>query len=241
MSPIQLVAFDMAGTTVRDTGEVEHCFLAAAAATGLSADRAQVKAMMGWSKKRVFETLWQQQIGRDHGDFETRVNQSFAEFRDRLETHYRTQPVEPTPGCLETFAELKSRGVLVALTTGFYREVTNIILSRLGWDAGLDGPYVGDINGVIQASVTPSEIYGSEGRPSPYMIQKAMYQLGVKDPQAVIAVGDTPADLAAGINAHCGWSVGVTSGSHSRSQLESCPHHALIDALPELIALIDGL
>jgi phosphonatase-like hydrolase len=241
MVGIQLVAFDMAGTTVRDRGEVQDCFMAAAEETGLQADSARVNAMMGWSKRRVFETLWQDQIGDTQPDYEAQVERSFQAFRDRLETHYRTQPVEPTEGCLETFAWLKSQGILIALTTGFYRQVTDIILQRLGWDAGLNADYVGSSDSIIQVSVTPSEIYNNEGRPAPYLIQKAMYKLGVKDPQRVVAIGDTPSDLAAGINAHCFWSLGVTTGSHTRAELETHPHHGLLDSMTELPARLSSL
>lgn len=239
--PLRLVVFDMAGTTIKDEGEVEACFLAAAEATGLEADSARVTAMMGWSKRLVFETLWSEQIGSDHPDYVAKVDAAFAQFCDRLETHYQTQPVQPTAGCLDTFAWLQAEGIQIALTTGFYRKVTNIILSRLGWDKGLNSDYVGSADSIIQASVTPSEIYNSEGRPAPYMIQKAMYKLGIKDPQAVIAVGDTPSDLQAGINAHCLWSLGVTSGSHGRSQLKQHPNHGLLNSLSELPAKIATL
>lgn len=238
MGTIQLVVFDMSGTTIKDQGEVHDCFLAVAEAMGLTADAAQVNAMMGWSKRKVFETLWQAQLGADHPDYAAKVESSFQQFRDRLEAYYRTQAIEPTEGCLETFAWLQSKGIAIALNTGFYRVVTDIILQRLGWDAGLNADYIGSADSTIQASVTPSEIHNSEGRPAPYMIQKAMYKLGVKDPQAVVAIGDTPSDLAAGINAHCRYALGITTGSHTRAELETHPNHGLLDSLTELQALL---
>ena len=234
MSPIQLVVFDMAGTTVRDENEVYNCFMQAAETTGLTATDKQIVAMMGWSKKLVFQTLWAEQIGEEHPDYQAKVEASYAQFKEALENHYRTQPVQPTAGCLDLFAWLKSQNIQIALNTGFYREVTDIILQRLGWDRGLNSSYVGSPNSTIQASVTPSEIYNNEGRPAPYMLQKAMYTLGVKDPQTVIALGDTPADLEAGINAHCFWSLGVTHGTHTREQLKNYPNHGLLDSLDEL-------
>ena len=234
MSPIQLVVFDMAGTTVRDENEVYNCFMQAAEKTGLTATDSQIVAMMGWSKKLVFQTLWAEQIGEEHPDYPAKVEDSYAQFKEALEKHYRTQPVQPTLGCLNLFAWLKSQNIKIALNTGFYREVTDIILQRLGWDGGLNSHYIGSEESIIQVSVTPSEIYNNEGRPAPYMIQKVMYSLGVKDPQTVIVIGDTPADLEAGINAHCFWSLGVTNGTHTREQLENYPNHGLLDSLDEL-------
>ncbi|MBI4782912.1 MAG: HAD hydrolase-like protein [Oscillatoriophycideae cyanobacterium NC_groundwater_1537_Pr4_S-0.65um_50_18] len=234
---VQLVVFDMAGTTVKDENEVEQCFFAAADATGLRADRDRIISMMGWSKKRVFQTLWQEQLG-DAGDIAPQVEASYRKFKEVLEHHYLTQPVQPTEGCLELFEWLKSQGIQIALNTGFYREVTNIILDRLHWNHGLDQDFIGSKDRVIQASVTPSEIYQQQGRPAPYMIQKAMYQLGVKDPQAVVVVGDTPSDLQAGINAHCRMSLGVTCGTHTTEQLAVYPNHGLLSSLRDLKAII---
>lgn len=241
MSPIQLVVFDMAGTTVKDENEVYDCFMQAADKSSLEVESDRLNSMMGWAKKLVFQTLWGEQIGKNHPDFETKVETSYTEFKQILEHHYRTQSVQPTEGCLELFTWLKAQGIKIALNTGFYREVTDIILQSLGWDQGLNSNYMGSSESIIQASVTPSEIYNNEGRPAPYMIQKAMYKLGVKDPQKVIVIGDTPSDLQAGINANCFWSLGVTNGTNTRQQLENYSNHGLVDSLDRLKEKIASL
>ncbi len=241
MGLIRLVVFDMAGTTVQDQGEVLRCFLAAAEATGLVVESSRITAMMGWSKRYVFETLWQEQIGAKHLDYGDRVEASFSKFKFILEDYYRTQPVAPTAGCLDLFDWLNAQGIQIALNTGFYRDVTNIILHRLGWDQGLNAGHVGSAESIIQASVTPSEIYNQEGRPAPFMIQKAMYWLGISNPQEVVTIGDTPSDMAAGINAGCRLSLGITSGSHCRDELAAYPHDGLLDSLLELKGAIAQL
>ncbi len=233
MANIQLIVFDMAGTTVRDDDEVLRCFFDAAQQTGLAAERDRVNAMMGLPKKVVFQTLWDDQIGASHSDYPAKVEASYDRFRDVLETHYRTLPVEPTAGCLALFDWLRKREIAIALTTGFYREVTDIILNRLGWDAGLDSRYVGTLETTIQCSVTPSEIYGNEGRPAPFMIQKAMYRLGVSDPKRVVAIGDTPSDLESGRHAECLYACGVTNGTHTEAQLAEHPNDGLFASLAD--------
>jgi phosphonatase-like hydrolase len=190
--------------------------------------------MMGWSKKQVFQTLWQEQIGSDNPDYQAKVEDSFTKFKHVLEEHYKTQTVEPTEGCLEVFNWLKNQQIKIALNTGFYRRVTNIILQRLNWNQGLNNEYIGSQESIIQASVTPSEIYNNEGRPAPFMIQKAMYKLGVKDPKTVITIGDTPADIEAGTNAGCLYSFGVTNGTHTKEQLAQYPNDGLLSSLLEL-------
>ncbi|MEB3213965.1 MAG: HAD family hydrolase [Leptolyngbyaceae bacterium] len=238
MLDLKLVLFDMAGTTIRDDQEVEQCFMDAADATGLVVERDRIVGMMVWSKRRVFQTLWAEQWEGNPVELEQRVDASYSKFKGLLEDHYRTQPVVPTEGCLELFDWLRQQGIAIGLNTGFYREVTTIILRRLGWDRGLDATYVGSPSSPIQVSVTPSEIYNQEGRPAPYMIQKAMYHLGIRNPQQVMVVGDTPSDLEAGSNAHCGWVVGVTNGTHTRDQLIPHPHHELFDSLSDLRAYL---
>ncbi len=239
MTKIQLVVFDMAGTTVKDNKEVEQCFLQAAAQTGLTAPSDRVVAMMGWAKRLVFETLWREQLGKDHPDYPQKVAQSYERFTEILEHHYLTEPVAAIANCAEVFAWLKLQGIKIALNTGFYRKVTNIILQRLGWDQGLNQNYIGSENAIISASITPSEIYNQEGRPAPYMIQKAMYQLGIKDPQTVIAIGDTPSDIQAGRNAHCRFCCGVTYGTHTQEQLIPYGPDRLLNSLWEIKEMIE--
>lgn len=232
MSNCDLVIFDMAGTTIHDAGEVRMCFQAAAEETELQVTPEKILSMMGWSKRLVFKTLWTESLGSDHPELESRIESSYGAFRRILEHHYETTPVRPTDGCLDCFQWLHENGIKIALTTGFYRRVTDIILSRLGWDAGLDENYIGDSDFIIQASVTSDMV--ENGRPAPNMIQKAMSLLNVTDPQRVVKIGDTPSDLQAGKNAGCWLSLGVTNGSHSRSELEAEPNDGLLGSLVEL-------
>ncbi|MFD1469811.1 HAD family hydrolase [Hymenobacter caeli] len=234
MKPLQLVVLDMAGTTVRDQHEVEACFAQAAAATGLRATAARILAVQGLAKRFVFETLWREQLGPAvrPSALAARVDQSYEAFRKILEGHYRTAEVVPTEGCLELLAFLRGQGIRIALTTGFYREVTDLILHRLGWDAGLDAQHRGSAHAIIDLSIASDEV--AEGRPAPLMIQKAMRAFGIADPQRVYNVGDTPSDLESGRRAGCARSLGVVNGTHSRPQLAACPNDGLLASLAEL-------
>ena len=234
MADWDLVVFDMAGTTVRDRSEVEACFLQAARETELPADSEQIVSMMGWSKRLVFETLWKQQGLPDPQVLQRRVDRSYAAFRTILEQHYETQAVEPSAGCLDCFDWLREQGIAVALTTGFYRRVTDIILGRLGWDAGLDADYRGSDDTRIQASVASDQV--AAGRPAADMIHRAMELTGVDDPARVVKVGDTPSDLQAGRAAECGLVLGVTNGTHSADQLGAHDSDGLLGSLSELPA-----
>lgn len=238
MFPIQLVVFDMAGTTVEDKQDVENCFYDAAVRTGLQTTREKINAMHGMPKRLVIETFWAENIGKTHPEYEEKVNTTFKLFRELLENRYRTQPVLPTEGALETFAWLRSKGVKIALTTGFYREVTNIILNRLGWDEGLNENYEGNAESIIDLSLTPNET--GKGRPHPDMILKAMEILGVSDSKKVVNIGDTPADLQSGKAANVLLSLGVCNGSHTREELLQYENDGLIDSMKEFPAFLEN-
>lgn len=232
MKPIELVVFDMAGTTVTDRHEVEVCFMQAAARTGLSVTPERVLALQGYAKRQVFEMLWVELLGDKHPELSEYVDISYTEFCSVLEDHYLEHDIYPTEGCLEIFEYLKSQDIKIALTTGFYRKVANIILGKLGWLKGLDRHYKSDGTGIINVSITPDDVL--KGRPEPYMIQKAMEVLDVKDPQRVINIGDTPSDLKSGLRAGVRMSLGVTNGTHTRNQLNIHRNDGL---LPNLLAL----
>ncbi|OIN56412.1 HAD family hydrolase [Arsenicibacter rosenii] len=236
---IRLVVFDMAGTTVRDQKEVETCFAKAARQTGLVVSDERITAVQGWSKRFVFETLWGEQLGTDHPDLTAHVDESYDAFRQILEAHYQTEAIYPTVGCLDTFEWLRQQGIAIALTTGFYRKVTDLILHKLGWDAGLDEQRIGNPDTLIQMSVASDEV--AAGRPAPDMIRKVMQTLHITDPAEVINIGDTPSDLESGRRAGVRLSLGLTNGTHTAGQLAACPNDGLLGSLAELPGVISAL
>jgi len=236
MPNIELVVCDMAGTTVRDEGEVLACFMAAARRTGLGTDEDAVRSMMGQSKREVFVELAARHTGSPGHDADALANRAYDCFRSVLEEHYRARPVQPVDGTDALFEGLRTQGIRIALTTGFYRKVTDIILGRLGWLEGLDERRVNTGPCPFDASICSDDV--PTGRPAPYMIHEAMRRLGVHDIHAVAKVGDTPADLRAGHHAGCAMNVGVLSGTGTREQLASCPHTHMVERAHEILTLI---
>jgi len=186
----------------------------------------------------VFRTLWSEQLGADHPLVEANAQRSFAFFRQILESYYLENPMAPAPGALETFAWLKDQGIRIALNTGFYRTVTDILLQSLGWDLGLDDHRRGNGQGLIDVSVTSDEV--PSGRPAPDMILRAMQLMDLQDPLRVLAIGDTPSDLLAGRAAGCRLSLGVCNGSHTRGQLAAFPQDGLLEDLHALRPFLEG-
>ena len=235
---IKMIVFDMAGTTVRDNNEVENCFVEAARASDLKFNVDEIISMMGWSKRQVFETLWKKNLHNEQNTIiKRKTDNSYRIFKEILEDHYTVNPVLPAEGAIELFDFLKKNKIKIALTTGFYRKVTDIILSRLGWDNGLDINYLGNNNSIIDISISSDQV--NQGRPAPDMIFRAMKMLNVSQAKGVIKIGDTPSDIQAGKNADCLLSFGVTNGTHTRGQLEKIPNDGLFKNLFEFMKYLD--
>jgi len=226
-----MVVFDMAGTTVQDNNEVEKCFQEAINNSGLEVSHSEINAMMGWSKIKVFETLWHKHLkGEPEDSIHQEIEKTYSYFKTILENHYLSNPVLPTIGTLEIFEFLKSKDITIALNTGFYRTVTDIIINRLAW---------GKSSNIIDCSVASDEV--SAGRPAPFMIFKAMEVCGVTDVRRVIKIGDTPSDLGEGKNAGCKYTFGITNGTHSREQLEVLQHDGLFEEMSAFKSFMEGI
>ncbi len=221
---IQLVVFDMAGTTVFDGDAVNASFRAALTAHGVEADAALVDTVMGYHKPEAIRVILEA-VGRPAAPAD--VNPVHAAFVARMRDYYATDPaVREIPGAAAAFARLRAAGVKVALDTGFGRSIADAVLTRLGWD----------VPGTIDATITSDEV--ARGRPHPDMIRALMARLGVADPAAVAKVGDTAVDMDEGTNAGCGLVIGVTTGSFTREQLAARPHTHVVPsvaAVPDLV------
>ncbi|NII23897.1 HAD-IA family hydrolase [Pseudoflavitalea sp. X16] len=223
---IQLVVFDIAGTTVRDKGSVADAFMAAAAQYGVSVPREEVNKVMGFRKKEAIRILLDK-FYLEQDDTEGLIEKIHDAFTHNMISFYKQDAeLAALPHAEETFAWLKQRGIKIALNTGFTRNITDTILQRLQWKS----------NGMIDMVITSDEV--PEGRPKPYMIAAIMKQLDIADAGQVAKVGDTEVDVEEGRNAGCGLVVGVTTGAYTRSELEQYKPDTIIDSLAELPPLI---
>jgi phosphonatase-like hydrolase len=222
---IELVVFDMAGTTVNDEDSVNGCVRAALQTVGLSVTAAEVNAVMGLPKPEAIAILIENSGIKDRlGDQIPAIHRDFVA---RSIAFYQHDPsVHEVAGATRVFQTLSQAGVRVALNTGFDRSITQVILDRLGWSRSR----------LIDASICSDEV--PRGRPNPDMIRALMDRLGVADPRRVAKVGDTPVDLLEGNNAGCGLIVGVTRGTHTRQELEPYPHTCLIDTIADFPGLL---
>ncbi len=226
--PVDLVVFDLTGTTVLDDGAILSAYRGALEKHGISFSDAVLAEMRGASKSAVFHTLAERHLG---GTMEKSAVSATAEaahrtFQEMLREAYTHGPMAEVPGAEATLRWLRDRGVKTAATTGLDRELRDRVLDRLGWREGL-----------FDATVSPDEV--PAGRPAPYMIFTAMMRAGVADVRRVAVVGDTPLDLRAGVNSGAAWVVGVLTGAHGLETLGATYHTHLLESvasLPEVLA-----
>lgn len=203
-SPIRMLVFDWAGTTV-DHG----CFapvvpyLETFRRQGVSLSAAQVRGPMGLAKRDHLQALLDlpetiAQWRAAHAQAPQRADGDRMYERDfiplqlaAVRDHSRL-----IPGLLESVAWLRERGIRVATTTGYFREAAELCAA-----SALEQGYRPDAN--LCGADVPA------GRPAPWMIFRHMEAANVYPPAAVIKVGDTVPDIAEGRNAGA-WSVGVT-------------------------------
>ena len=221
MKHLDLVVFDVSGTTVEDRGEVPAAFSDAFEVHGIAVTPDQVSGVRGSSKRQAVRQLVPKGPDREH--IAETVYDSFCERLTRL---YTDEGVRPLPGVLNVFDWLKKNGVRLALNTGFDRRITELLISTLGWADEVDAVVCGD------------DV--REGRPAPYLIFHAMESAGVSSVHRVVTVGDTAVDLRAGYNAGVRCNIGVLSGAHTREQLDREPHTQLLASVAELPDIVSS-
>ena len=224
--PISLVVFDMAGTTVEDSGLVEQSFLAADRHAGLSktdADREEmlryVSDTMGQSKIVVFRHL-----ARGNEEQAQAANKEFERSYAQLVAEGNCSPI---PGAEEVITSLRSRGIKTALTTGFAKETQTAIIDALGWQ------------NLADVVLCPSQ--GVRGRPYPDMPLTALMQTETDSVQSMIVLGDTSSDVISGLRAGARASIGVLTGAHDTAQLSAAGATHILNSVADLPSLVATL
>ena len=212
MAKIELVIFDLAGTTVKDEGVVQSVFSQTMSSYGISFQSKDLVPFRGASKRELI---------RKFAPPEERSDEVYRAFCAKLAEQFSTHGVHEMEGTSATFLQLKEKGILIALNTGFDKAITELVLTEVRWDRRL-----------FRAIVCGDDV--ARGRPAPDMILRAMEMCEVNDPSQVANVGDTVFDLQAGSNASVRFNIGVLSGAHTREQLQLQPHTHLIPTVQQL-------
>jgi phosphonatase-like hydrolase len=227
---IDLVVFDIAGTTIKDNGEIVTALAKAMAKYGYMVPASKIRPLMGYKKPQAIEKLlnkYEDDPLLINDDLINKVHEAFLFYM--LRYYEFTSELEALPFVEDVFSFLKENGVKVALDTGFSSDITNVIIDRMGWVE----------SGLVDFVISSNEV--DAGRPEPYMIYKLMLAAGVKDSSRVIKVGDTEVDVNEGKNANCLYAIAVTTGAFSREEISPYTPSFIIDNMNELIPILAPL
>jgi phosphonatase-like hydrolase len=211
---IELICFDMAGTTVDDHGLVLTAFRRTVAELGVTGDaaasaEAYVIDTMGQSKIEVFTALFDDRAVVANDAFERHFVDAASEVG-----------VAEVSGARAAVETLKSRGVAVALTTGFSPATREVLIELLGWSE------------LFSLRVSPAD--AGRGRPTPDMVLLCALRARVSAVQTVMVVGDTASDMQAGRRAGVGQCVGVLSGTDDQARLLASGADVVMNSVAEL-------
>lgn len=257
MKKIECVILDWAGTAV-DYGcfAPVSAFIESFRTLGLEVTAAETRAHMGLTKKEEIRALFRiervsdefrAKYGRDYN--ENDVQSCYAEFQRLLFSTLRSYS-GPISKVVETIDHLREQGIKIGSTTGYTREMMDIVIP-----AAEEQGY--RVDNCVTSDGLPA------GRPYPYMIYKNMCDLAVPSRFSVLKYGDTISDIREGVNAGV-WTVGVILGSNelglTEEEVEALPAeelkrrmmevryrmyaagaHYVVDSIEELPALIEAI
>jgi len=222
--PIKMAVLDMAGTTIADDNAVFTAFKKAFEVHGLDVSEEIINPLMGYKKpvavKMILEQLHVEPTA-------TLVEEIHDYFVDDMIDYYELSPsFRSIKGAEDAMRELKSKGIRVALNTGFSLEIADVILKRMNW---MD-------DGLVDDYIASDEV--ENGRPDPAMINELMARADISNPKEVIKIGDTESDINEGRNAGCAIVIAVTTGAFTREQLQKYSPDYIIDHLSELSRIL---
>jgi len=201
---IQAVILDWAGTAVdfgslAPVGALQRVF----AANHVPITAQEARAHMGTLKKDQIRSIcagprvadaWTAHYGKPPAEED--VERIFSEFLPR-QTEILAEFSAPIPGVPETVQAWRDAGLRIGSSTGYTRALLDVVMSA----AAAQG-YSPD------ASATPDEV--GAGRPKPFMCYRNAILLGAYPLWHCVKIGDTPVDIAEGLNAGM-WTIAITA------------------------------
>lgn len=222
---IELVVFDMAGTTVDEDNVVYKTVQKVINDEGYNVTLEEIlKYAAGKEKHQAITDVLKQCTTLIH--VETIAYKAFTNFKTALEDTYNTLEINTFEGTEQLFKDLRNNNIKVVLNTGYDHKTANLLLEKLGWTLGE----------TIDGLVTADDV--ENGRPEGDMILLAMKKTGVTDSKKVLKVGDSATDIVEGKNANCGITVGVLTGAQNRAQIQEANPTYILESLNELRSIL---
>ena len=226
---IKLAIFDVAGTTAKDDGLVVKAFQLALGAVGVVPGSSEMQTMTDYVNATMGERKIDVFLHLLDGD-KMKANLVHEKFIASYIQLVKDGELEEFDGITPFFVKLRAKKIGIAITTGFPREILDVIIDALNWRR------------IIDISVAASEV--SHGRPAPDMIFKAMQGFDAAKginliPGEIAVIGDTKSDMESGAAAGAEYIVGVTSGAHTQGDLIEAGATNVLDFATDLLTVVN--
>ncbi|CAK0902486.1 unnamed protein product, partial [Prorocentrum cordatum] len=165
---LELVVFDLAGTTLDDTVDGEPL-------AGVAFRDAFGRVGLSLALRRLCRGFPRSLVGSCSDAF---VEELYAYWKQAVGDRLVSGDLREIPGTSSAFSALRERGTKVFVSTGFEQRIAEAIVSRLNWT----------IDGLVAGA----------RRPRPDAIFECMNRTGVVHPGRVLKVGDSVADVEEG-------------------------------------------
>ncbi len=238
-SPIAAVIFDWAGTVI-DYGSCApaEVFQTTFARRGITITAAQAREPMGKAKRDHIQSIcgmpgvsqaWLEKFG--HVPREADIDALYADFLP-LQKSVLLQFSQLIPGARETYEFLTERGIAVGSSTGYTRELMDILLPAAAQQ------------GFRPQAVLCADDVPEGGRPKPYLIWENLKRLDRFPTSHTVKVDDTPVGIQAGKNAGCITVAICKSGNEmglKQAEVERMPPDELQSRLAQIRKMFSDL
>ncbi len=200
--PIRAVILDWAGTIV-DHGSVAPvmAFIETFRLHGVEISVEEARGPMGMPKYDHIRAItqmppvaarWKAAHGRPPNEADVAaMYEAFIPLQLKVLADY----ADPIPGAVETLAKLRKRGIKIGSTTGYNRDMMEVLVPE-----------------AVRRGIQPDSIVCVNdvpaGRPEPWMALRSALELRAYPPALCVKVGDTVPDIQEGLNAGM-WTVAV--------------------------------
>lgn len=217
---IKGVLFDFMGTTAseKDPDMIHQCFLKVFRDQGVEVTDEIIKENRGKDKKEIVSLILNQynQSQRLAPGILDSFNALLINNLDNFITNKDTK---------EIIQFLKEKNIITGLGTGFSRDVFELIFNHLDWK-----DFSFDYIGIAEET--------GRGRPHPDMIMDMLKKFRLQ-PEQLLKVGDTVADVLEGKNARVK-TVAILSGTQEEKEILKMKPDFVIRQLTELKDILAG-
>lgn len=219
-----MIVFDMAGTTIDEDNIVYKTLQKSINQFGVDVELDAVLAV-GAGKEKLNAIKDIILAYGNPADLD-KADEIFKFFLESLSTAYQTYDIRSMLNAEKVLLELRNKNVLVVLNTGYDKNTANFILDKINWRQFYH----------FDLLVTATDVKNS--RPSPDMITYAMNLFSIDNAKSIVKVGDSKIDIEEGKNANCLYSIGITTGAQTKSQLLEASPDYIIDNLEDLLGIL---